>query len=137
VESGIDVLELDVADDPRATLSAFDAARGVWPMARPIAVRLAAGEDANALVELARVLAARGCDLLSLAAGRDAAADLAAIALSDRIRHEAGIPTLVGAGVDTRPDADSVLAAGRADLCLIRPSRVPSLASAMQRPLWA
>jgi len=62
-------------------------------------------------VELARVLAARGCDLLSLAAGRDAAADLAAIALSDRIRHEAGIPTLVGGGVDTRPDADSVLAA--------------------------
>ena len=136
-ESGIDVLELDVADDPRATLRAFDAARGVWPMARPIAVRLAAGEDVDALVELARVLAARGCDLLSLAAGRDAAADLAAIALSDRIRHEAGIPTLVGAGADTRPDADSVLAAGRADLCLIRPSRVPSLASAMQRPLWA
>src|SRR5207237_409812 len=96
-ESGIDVLELDVADDPRATLRAFDAARGVWPMARPIAVRLAAGEDVDALVELARVLAARGCDLLSLAAGRDAAADLAAIALSDRIRHEAGIPTLVGA----------------------------------------
>src|SRR5207302_11004007 len=97
-ESGIDVLELDVADDPRATLRAFDAARGVWPMARPIAVRLAAGPDADALGELARVLAARGCDLLSLAAGRDAAADLGALARSDGIRQGAGLHTLVGAG---------------------------------------
>ena len=136
-ESGIDLLELDLAEDPRATLRAFDVARSAWPMARPIAVRIAAGEDADATVELARVLAGRGCDLLSLAAGRDAAADLAAISLSDRIRHEAGIPTLVGAGVDSRPDANSVLAAGRADLCLIRPSRAPSLASAMQQPLWS
>src|SRR5207249_1715955 len=60
-----------------------------------------------------------------------------AISLSDRIRHEAGIPTLVGAEVDTRPDINSVLAAGRADLCVIRPSRAPSLASAMQQPLWS
>ena len=106
-------------------------------MARPIAVRVAAGAPADAVVELARVLAARGCDLVSLAAGHDPAAELAAISLSDRIRHEAGIATLVGAGVDTRPDADSVLAAGRADLCLVRPSRAPSLASAMQQPLWS
>jgi anthraniloyl-CoA monooxygenase len=118
-------------------LQAFDAARGAWPIARPIAVRVAADGDADATVELAGVLAARGCDLISLAAAHDPAAELAAIALSDRIRHEAGISTLVGTGVDTRPDADSVLAAGRADLCLIRPSRAPSLASAMQEPLWS
>jgi 2-polyprenyl-6-methoxyphenol hydroxylase-like FAD-dependent oxidoreductase len=136
-QAGVDLLELDVADDPRATLHAFDAARAAWPMARPIAVRVAAGADADAIVELARVLGARGCDLISLAAGHDPAAELAAISLSDRIRHEAGIPTLVGAGVDARPDANSVLVAGRADLCLIRPSRAPSLASAMQQPLWS
>jgi 2-polyprenyl-6-methoxyphenol hydroxylase-like FAD-dependent oxidoreductase len=136
VESGVHLLEVDVADEPRAMLQAFDAARGAWPMARPMAVRVATGNDAAATVELGRVLAARGCDLLSLAAGHEPAGELAAIALSDRIRHEAGISTLVGAGVDTRPDADSVLAAGRADLCLIRPSRAPSLASAMHQPLW-
>jgi 2-polyprenyl-6-methoxyphenol hydroxylase-like FAD-dependent oxidoreductase len=135
-DAGVDLLELDVADKPHATLQAFDAARAAWPMARPIAVRVAAGDDADATVELARVLVARGCDLLSFASQSDPASDLAAIALSDRVRHEAGIPTLVVAGVDTRPDANSVLAAGRADLCLIRPSRAPSLASAMQRPLW-
>jgi len=136
-DAGIDLLELDVVDDPRATLQAFDAARGAWPMARPIAVRVAVAGDADATVELARVLAARGCDLLSFAAGSDPASDLAAISLSDRVRHEADIPTLVAAGVDTRPDVNSVLAAGRGDLCLIRPSRAPSLASAMHRPLWS
>jgi len=136
-DAGVDLLELDVADQPRATLQAFDAARAVWPMARPIAVRIAAGGDADATIELARVLAARGCDLVSLAAGHDPMAGLGAISLSDRIRHEAGIPTLVGAELDTRPDINSVLAAGRADLCVIRPSRAPSLASAMQQPLWS
>jgi len=139
-EAGVDLLELDVAEDPKAALRAFDAARSAWPMARPIMVRIAAGldaGDADALVELARVLAARGCDIVSIAADYEPAAELDAIALSDRIRHEAGIATLVGAGVDTRPDADSVIAAGRADLCLIRASRAPSLASAMQQPLWS
>ena len=136
-DAGVDLLELDVADQPRATLQAFDAARAVWPMARPIAVRIAAGGDADATIELARVLAARGCDLVSLAAGHDPMAGLGAISLSDRIRHEAGIPTLVGAELDTRPDINSVLAAGRADLCVIWPSRAPSLASAMQQPLWS
>ena len=106
-------------------------------MSRPVAVRVAVSSDCDAPVELARVLAARGADLITLAAGHEPAAELAAIALSDRIRHEAGIATLVGAGVDTRPDADSVLAAGRADLCFIRASPAPSLASAMQQPLWS
>ena len=135
--AGFDLLEIDVAANPRGMLGAFDAARAAWPMARPIAVRVGAEADADAIVEMARVLAARGCDLLSLAAADDSAAELAAISLSDRIRHEVGIATLVAAGVDTRPDVNSVLAAGRADLCLIRPSRAPSLASAMQQPLWS
>jgi 2-polyprenyl-6-methoxyphenol hydroxylase-like FAD-dependent oxidoreductase len=137
LEAGVDLLEVDIADDPKTTLQAFDAARSAWPMARPIAVRVAASNDGDATVELARVIATRGADLVTLAAGHDPVSELAAIAVSDRIRHEAGIATLVGAGVDTRPDADSVLAAGRADLCLIRPSRAPSLASAMQQPLWS
>jgi 2-polyprenyl-6-methoxyphenol hydroxylase-like FAD-dependent oxidoreductase len=137
-DAGFDVLEVDVADDPKATLAAFDAARSAWPPTRPIAVRINADAgDTDARVELARVLAARGCDLLSIAAGYDPGAELAAISLSDRIRHEAGIATLVSAGVETRPDADSVIAAGRADLCLIRAGRAPSLASAMQQPLWS
>jgi anthraniloyl-CoA monooxygenase len=72
-------------------------------------------------VQVARALAGRGCDLVSLAAaGDDAArADLAIISLSDRIRHEAGVPTMVPARLGSRADADSILAAGRADLCVL------------------
>jgi 2-polyprenyl-6-methoxyphenol hydroxylase-like FAD-dependent oxidoreductase len=135
--AGVDVLEVDATADPREALGMFDTARAAWPMNRPIAVRIGTASDADTLVEIARVLAARGCDLVSLASPDEPAAELGAISLSDRIRHEVGIATLVAAGIETRPDADSVLAAGRADLCLIRPGRAPSLASAMQQPLWS
>src|SRR5262249_56721629 len=64
-EAGVDLLEVDVADDPKATLRAFDAARSAWPMARPVAVRVAASRGCGATVELARVVAARGCALVS------------------------------------------------------------------------
>jgi anthraniloyl-CoA monooxygenase len=39
----------------------------------------------------------------------------------DRIRNEARIPTLVGGGITSNDEANTVLAAGRADLCLLDP----------------
>jgi len=38
---------------------------------------------------------------------------------SDRIRNEADVPTLVGGNLTTNDELNSILAAGRADLCLI------------------
>ena len=38
---------------------------------------------------------------------------------SDRIRNEAGIPTLIGGNITTNDEINTVLAAGRADLCLL------------------
>ena len=38
---------------------------------------------------------------------------------SDRIRHEAGIPTMTVGNISTYADANSILAAGRADLCVL------------------
>ena len=38
---------------------------------------------------------------------------------SDRIRHEAGIPTMTVGNLSTYADANSILAAGRADLCAL------------------
>ena len=40
---------------------------------------------------------------------------------SDRIRNEAGVPTLVGGNLTTSDEIDTILAAGRADLCLLDP----------------
>jgi hypothetical protein len=51
------------------------------------------------------MLKARGCDVISVDR----------ITLSDRIRHEAGVPTMTA----TPADVNSIVAAGRADLCLL------------------
>jgi anthraniloyl-CoA monooxygenase len=40
---------------------------------------------------------------------------------ADRIRNEAGVPTLVSGGITTFDDVDTVVAAGRADLCVLDP----------------
>src|SRR5262249_57518530 len=56
--SDVSLLELDVADQPKVALHAFDAARGAWPIARPIAVRVAADSDPDATVALPPLLPA-------------------------------------------------------------------------------
>jgi anthraniloyl-CoA monooxygenase len=38
---------------------------------------------------------------------------------SDRIRHEGDIPTMTVGGVTSYADVNSILAAGRADLCVL------------------
>src|SRR5437588_9413646 len=38
---------------------------------------------------------------------------------SDRIRNEAGIPTMVGGYITTSNEVNTILAAGRADLCIM------------------
>jgi len=79
-------------------------------------------EDA---VWLARELGARGCGLIEVLAGQTVPETEAPYArgflthLSDRIRNEAGVPTLVGGYLVTTNDANTVLAGGRADLCLL------------------
>jgi len=40
---------------------------------------------------------------------------------SDRIRNEAGICTLVGGHLTTMDEVNTILAAGRADLCILDP----------------
>ena len=39
--------------------------------------------------------------------------------LSDRVRNEAGVPTLVGGYLTTLDEVNTIVAAGRADLCLL------------------
>jgi anthraniloyl-CoA monooxygenase len=122
-DAGVDVLELDAGARARAALEVFDGVRAAWPSTRPVVLRVAVPPDGgDDVVEVARALATRGCDLLSLVAAEadDAArGDLAITSLSDRVRHETGVPTMVPARLGTHADADSILAAGRADLCVL------------------
>ena len=79
-------------------------------------------------MDVARAFQAAGADILHVSAGQTSIrakpvyGRMFQTPLSDRIRNEAGIPT-IAVGNITEPDqVNSILAAGRADLCaLARP----------------
>ena len=87
----------------------------------PLAVRLSEGEHAAALREA-------GADLVHVATGQateGAAAEYRRghlTAFSDRIRSEAHVATMVGGYLDTLDAANTIVGAGRADLCLLEPA---------------
>ena len=117
----------------RFPLAILDAVRTVWPAEKPLAVALSAmdwakgGNDLADAVAIARALKEHGCDLIAVHAGQTTLAsqpvyDFEAFAsYSDIIRNEAGIPTLATAYTTTTGQANTLLAAGRADLCLFNP----------------
>ncbi|MEZ5331805.1 MAG: hypothetical protein R2991_07075 [Thermoanaerobaculia bacterium] len=114
----------------RFPLEVLEAVRAVWPQGKPLFVRISAtdwmpdgsgmtGDDA---VEVARALAASGCDLVDVSSAgnvpesRPVYGRMYQVPFAERIRHEAGVPVMaVGAilGID---HANTILAAGRADL---------------------
>jgi anthraniloyl-CoA monooxygenase len=117
------------SDRLRFPLAVFDAVRAAWP--RVLAVRLSVtdwhprGLSVDEGVEIARTLAGRGCDLVHVEGGQTVADDRPEYrrgfltALSDRVRNEARVPTLVGGHLATLDDVNTVVGAGRADLCIL------------------
>jgi anthraniloyl-CoA monooxygenase len=117
----------------RFPLEVLDAARAAWPAERPLAVRLqasdraAGGLDADDAVAVARRLREHGCDLVEVAAGWTVPWDrpdyrwLYLVPASDRVRNEAGVPTVAAGNLTTADEVNTILAAGRADLCLLDP----------------
>jgi anthraniloyl-CoA monooxygenase len=111
----------------RFPLAVLEVVRTSWE--RPLLVRLSASDWAAGGVELdeavaiAGMLKAHGCDLVhpvmgqTIWEGRPDYRRLFAVPASDRIRNEAGIPTLAGGNITTTDDINTILAAGRADLC--------------------
>jgi anthraniloyl-CoA monooxygenase len=115
----------------RFPLEVFDAVRAAWPVAKPTSVRLSAtdwkdgGLQPADAVEIARTLRVHGCDIVDVSAGNTvpdqapAYGRLFQTPFSDRIRHEAGIATMTVGAVASYADVNSILAAGRADLCVL------------------
>jgi anthraniloyl-CoA monooxygenase len=115
----------------RFPLEVFDAVRSAWPKHKPISVRISAtdwtprGLAIEDAVAIARALKAHGADILDVSGGgtvpesRPEMSRLYQVALSDRLRNEAEVPTMTVGGLASWDDANSVLAAGRADLCVI------------------
>jgi anthraniloyl-CoA monooxygenase len=116
----------------RFPLEVFRAAREAWPEAKPISVRLTAtdwsGEEgfrpADA-VEVARMLKDAGCDVIDVSSGGNVPGveipfgRMYQVPFADRIRHEAGIPVMAVGAIQGWDHANTVIAAGRADLCAI------------------
>jgi anthraniloyl-CoA monooxygenase len=115
----------------RFPLEVFDRIRRAWPEAKPMSVRISAvdwmpgGVDSEEAVEVARAFRAHGCDVVDVSAGQTVAEQqplygrLFQTPFSDRIRHEAGVPTMAVGNISSFTDVNTILAAGRADLCLM------------------
>ncbi|MGA4792269.1 bifunctional salicylyl-CoA 5-hydroxylase/oxidoreductase [Nocardia sp. AB354] len=119
----------------RFPLRVFDAVRAVWPVDRPLSVRISAtdwAEGGNTLddaVEIARAFAEHGVDVLHVSSGQVVKHEKPAYGRSyqtpfaDRIRHEVGVEhgvavVAVGA-ISSYDDVNSILLAGRADMVAI------------------
>jgi anthraniloyl-CoA monooxygenase len=113
----------------RFPLEVLDAVRATWE--RPLLVRISAsdwvpgGIEVDEAVAIAGSLKAHGCDLLHAVMGQtiwESRPDyrrLFGVPASDRMRNEAGIPTIAAGNITTADDVNTILAAGRADLCVL------------------
>ncbi len=115
----------------RFPLEVFRAVRAAWPSAKPISVRLSAtdwmpdGFQVQDAVEVAIKLKEAGCDIVDVSAGQTVPeakpihGRLFQTPFADRVRHEAGIATMAVGNISSWADVNSILAAGRADLCVL------------------
>jgi anthraniloyl-CoA monooxygenase len=118
----------------RFPLEVFRAMRAVWPQDRPMSVRISAhdwapgGNTPVDAVEIARQFKAAGADLIDVSSGqttrlaRPVYGRMYQTPFSDRIRNEVGIATIAVGNIFEPDHVNSIVAAGRADLCaLARP----------------
>ena len=115
----------------RFPLEVFDAVRAVWPHRKPMSVRISAvdwapgGMQPADSVEVARLLKAHDCDITDVSAGQTVADAKPQYGrqfqtpFADRIRHEVGIATMAVGNISSYQDVNTILAAGRADLCVL------------------
>jgi anthraniloyl-CoA monooxygenase len=115
----------------RFPLEVFDAVRATWPAAKPMSVRISAvdwypgGMEPGDAVEVARAFHAHGLDLIDVSAGqtvdeqRPVYGRLFQTPFAERIRHEVGIATMSVGNISSYSDVNTILAAGRADLCAL------------------
>jgi anthraniloyl-CoA monooxygenase len=115
----------------RYPLEVFGAMRAVWPAGRPMTVRISAtdwcpggitGEDA---VEIARAFQAAGADAMDVSTGQVTPDETPAFGRSyqtpfaDAVRNRLGIATIAVGAISSYDDVNSIILAGRADLCAL------------------
>ncbi len=124
----------DVRARLRYPLEVLAAARSIWPRERPLSVRMSASDWADGglseddLIIIAHALKAAGVDVLDVSTGqtvpeqRPVYGRMWQTPFSDKIRNEVGIATIAVGNIYQADHVNSIVAAGRADLCaLARP----------------
>jgi anthraniloyl-CoA monooxygenase len=115
----------------RFPLEVFRAVRAAWPAEKPMSTRISAVdfvEGGNAIedgIEIGKMLHEAGNDILAVSAGgvsnmqRSAEGRAFQATFSDQIRNELNIPTMAVGGIVSHGDINTIIAAGRADMCAL------------------
>ena len=115
----------------RYPLEVFTAVRAAWPTERPMSVRISAhdwapgGNTPDDAVAIARLFKAAGCDVIDVSSGQTTRqakpvyGRMYQTPFADRVRNEAGILTMAVGAISEADHANSIIAAGRADLCAV------------------
>jgi anthraniloyl-CoA monooxygenase len=112
-------------------LEVFAAVRAVWPQQLPMSVRISAhdwvdgGITPDDAVAIARAFKAAGADLIDCSSGQVSVHQkptygrMYQTPFADRIRNEVGIATIAVGAISEADHVNSIIAAGRADLCAV------------------
>ncbi|HEV8444989.1 MAG TPA: bifunctional salicylyl-CoA 5-hydroxylase/oxidoreductase, partial [Steroidobacteraceae bacterium] len=115
----------------RFPLEVLSAVRGAWPDAKPLSVRLSATDWADGgltdadLLTIARAFKSAGVDLIDVSTGQTVPwqkpvyGRMYQTPFADEIRNEVGIATMAVGNIYEPDHVNSIIAAGRADLCAI------------------
>lgn len=119
----------------RYPLEVLDAVRVEWPEGLPLGIAMNVSDWAHGGTSLDEAVAAasafkdRGCDVIRVLAGQTLAKHSPRYDpyyltyYADRLRNEAGIATIATGNITTVDHANTIIAGGRADLCLLRAQR--------------
>jgi len=120
-----------IANRLRFPLEVLGAVRAVWPKERPISVRISAsdwapgGLDESDLVAAARSFKEADVAILSVSSGQTVADQRPVYGrmwqtpFADMIRNVVGIPTLAVGNIFEPDHVNTIVGAGRADLCAV------------------
>ncbi len=120
-----------LANRLRWPLEVFAAVREAWPQHLPMSVRISAhdwvegGITPADAVQIARAFKDSGADMIDCSSGQVSPQQkptygrMYQTPFADRIRQEAGIATIAVGAISEADHVNSIIAAGRADLCAV------------------
>ena len=120
----------------RYPLEIIDAVRAAWPQSKPLCIAISATDCAKNGLEpeeasaIACAMKEHGADIINVFAGQNTIESRPRYSscfltpFSDRIRNEARVPTMTGGNISTTDQVNNIVAAGRADLCIMEPPRL-------------